>query len=77
MLTKGKVGRAVGTPVGFFVGFAGGLGAWMGIQGGLWGNKNQGAAIAALSGIVVAGTVGGYLLGNSVDKHWTAIEILP
>ena len=77
MLTKGKMGRIVGTPVGFVVGFAGGLGAWIGIQGGLWGNENQGAAAAALIGIAAAGTVGGYLLGNSVDKHWTAVEILP
>jgi hypothetical protein len=78
MLTKGKVGRAVGTPVGFVVGFAGGIGAVLGIQGVLpFGDKNQGAAAAALIGIAAAGTVGGYFLGNSVDKHWTAIEILP
>jgi uncharacterized protein YcfJ len=28
-------------------------------------------------GIGAAGTVAGYFIGNSVDKHWTAIEILP
>ena len=77
MQTKGKVGRIVGTPVGFVVGFAGGIGAVLGIQGGLFGDKNQGAAAAALIGITAAGTVAGYFLGNSVDKHWTAIEILP
>ena len=77
MQTKGKVGRAVGTPVGFLVGGAGGVGAWMGIQGGLWGNENQGAAAAALIGITAAGTVGGYFLGNSIDKQWTVIEVLP
>ena len=77
MQTKGKVGRIVGTPVGFVVGFAGGIGAVLGIQGGLFGDKNQGAAAAALIGLAAAGTVGGYFLGNSVDKHWTAIEILP
>jgi hypothetical protein len=77
MQTKGKVGRAVGTPVGFLVGGAGGVGAWMGIQGGLWGNKNQGAAATALIGITAAGTVAGYFLGNSIDKQWTVIEVLP
>jgi len=39
--------------------------------------KNQGAAAAALIGITAAGTVGGYFLGNSIDKQWTVIEILP
>jgi hypothetical protein len=77
MQIKGKVGRAVGTPVSFVVGLAGGLGAWIGIQGGLWGNENQGAAAAALIWITAAGTVAGYSLGNSIDKQWTVIEILP
>jgi hypothetical protein len=77
MQTKGKVGRAVGTPVGFVVGFAGGIGAVIGIQGGLFGDKNQGAAATALIGIAAAGTVAGYFLGNSIDKQWTVIEILP
>jgi hypothetical protein len=75
--TKGKVGRIVGTPVGFVVGFAGGIGAVIGIQGGLFGDKNQGAAATALIGIAAAGTVAGYFLGNSIDKQWTVIEILP
>ena len=77
MQTKGKVGRIVGTPVGFAVGFTAGVGAVMGIGGGFLRNDNQGAATAALIGIAAAGTVGGYFLGNSIDKHWTAIEILP
>ena len=78
MLTKGKVGRAVGTPVGFVVGFAGGIGAVLGIQGVVpFGDKNQGAAAVALIGLTAAGTVAGYLIGNSADKRWTAIEILP
>jgi hypothetical protein len=34
-------------------------------------------AAAAAIWIMAAGTVGGYFLGNSVDKHWTTIEILP
>jgi uncharacterized protein YcfJ len=67
----------VGTPVGFVVGFAGGIGAVIGIQGGLFGDKNQGAAATALIGIAAAGTVAGYFLGNSIDKQWTVIEILP
>jgi len=77
MQTKGKVGRIVGTPVGFAVGFTAGVGAAIGIGGGFLRNDNQGAATAALIGIAAAGTVGGYFLGNSIDKHWTAIEILP
>jgi hypothetical protein len=77
MQTKGKVGRAVGTPVGFVVGFAGGLGAWIGIQGGILNNNNPTGAAAALIGLAAAGTVGGYFIGNSVDKRWTAVEILP
>jgi hypothetical protein len=77
MQTKGKLGRIVGTPVGFAVGFTAGVGAAIGIGGGFLRNNNQGAATAALIGIAAAGTVGGYFLGNSIDKHWTAIEILP
>ena len=77
MQTKGKVGRIVGTPVGFVVGGGAGLGAWVGIQGGLWGNNNPTGAAAAWIGIAAAGTVGGYFIGNSADRHWTAIEILP
>jgi hypothetical protein len=77
MQTKGKVGRIVGTPVGFAVGFTAGVGAAIGIGGGFLRNDNQGADTAALIGIAAAGTVGGYFLGNSIDKHWTAIEILP
>jgi hypothetical protein len=77
MQTKGKVGRAVGIPVGFVVGFAGGLGAWIGIQGGILNDKNPTAATVAWIGLAAAGTVGGCFLGNSIDKQWTVIEILP
>jgi hypothetical protein len=77
MQTKGKVGRSVATPMGFLVGFGAGLGAAVAIQGGILNNNNPTGAAAAWIGLAAAGTVGGYLLGNSVDKHWTAIEILP
>jgi hypothetical protein len=75
--TKGKVGRAVGTPVGFVVGFGAGLGAAIVIDGGILNDNNPTGAAVAWIGLAAAGTVAGYLLGNSVDKHWTAIEILP
>ena len=77
METKGKVGRTVGTPLGFFVGGGAGLGAWIGIQGGILNNNNPSGAAAALVGLTAAGTVAGYLIGNSVDKRWTPVEILP
>jgi hypothetical protein len=77
MQTKGKVGRIVGTPLGFVVGgVAGGFSAVV-IGGGLGSNNNPDWAATAGFGIAAAGTVGGYFIGNSVDKHWTAIEILP
>ena len=76
MQTKGKVGRLVGTPLGFVVGAVIGLLAAIGIEGGLFSDNNPEAAAAAAIGITALGTVGGYLLGNSTDKHWTAVEIL-
>ena len=70
MQTKGKVGRIMGTPVGFAVGaVVGGISAVV-IGGSDW-------AVTAFAGITAVGTAGGYLLGNSVDKHWTPVEILP
>ena len=77
MQTKSKVGRIVGTPVGLALGFTAGVGAAIGIAGGFLRNDNQGAATAALIGIAAAGTVGGYFIGNAIDKRWTAVEILP
>jgi hypothetical protein len=77
MQTKGKVGRSVATPMGLLVGAGAGVGAWIGIQGGILNNDNPTGATVALIGITAAGTVGGYFIGNSVDKHWTPVEILP
>jgi len=77
METKGKAGRIVATPIGFVVGAGAGFGAALLIQGGLLNNNNPTGAAAAWIGIAAAGTVGGYLLGNAVDKHWTPVEILP
>jgi hypothetical protein len=76
MQTKGKAFRILGTFVGSAGGLAGGLGAAIGIQGGIFDNKNQGQAAAALCGIWAGGTVVGYLAGNAADKHWTPVEIL-
>ena len=77
MQTKGKVGRTVGTPLGFVMGAGAGLGAAIAIQGGILNNNNPTGAAVAWVGLAAAGTVGGYLIGNSVDKHWTPVEILP
>jgi uncharacterized protein YcfJ len=35
-----------------------------------------GTGFGAWIGLAAAGTVGGYFIGNSVDKHWTPVEIL-
>jgi hypothetical protein len=43
----------------------------------VFGSKGSGATDAAFLGIWAAGTAGGYLLGNSADRHWTPVEILP
>jgi hypothetical protein len=40
-------------------------------------NDRPAAAGAAFVGIAAAGVVGGYFAGNALDKHWTAIEIVP
>ncbi len=77
MQTKGKVGRIVGTPLGLIVGgVVGGVAALV-IEGGLFNDDNPAGAATALIGITALGTVGGYLLGNAADKHWTPVEILP
>ena len=77
MQTKAKAGRIVGTVLGAGGGFAGGVGAAIGIEGGIWGNKHDSAAGAAIVGITVAGAVGGFFVGNAVDKRWTPVEIEP
>jgi hypothetical protein len=77
MQTKGRVGRSVGTPVGFVVGFGAGLGAAIVIDGGILSDNNPTGAAVAWIGLAAAGTVAGYFLGNSIDKQWTVIEILP
>lgn len=77
MQTKGKGFRILGTLVGSVGGLAAGIGAWIGIQGGVLNNNNPGPAAAALFGFWAGGTVGGYLVGNAADKHWTPVEILP
>ncbi len=68
MRAKGKAFRIVGTTLGSFVGLvAGAMAAW-GIRGG--------RANAAVVGIWSGGTVGGYFLGNALDKNWRPVEIV-
>ena len=70
MLKTGWVYRAVLTPLGTIVGLVCGIGAGYGSQG-------SGKQAAAVVGPWAAGIAGGYLLGNSADRHWTSVEIHP
>ena len=81
MRTKGKMGRAILTSLGAIVGVGGGIAtAYFGVdQCDFFGCRKDrpiAAGVAAV-GITAAGVVGGYFAGNALDKHWTAIEILP
>lgn len=75
--TKGQKFRVIGTAVGALGGIGGGLAAAVNIQGGILGNRNQGAAVGAFAAITAGATVAGYLAGNAADKRSTTIEILP
>jgi hypothetical protein len=81
MQTEGKTGRIVLTSLGTVLGITGGAAtAAFGIQGCdifTCRNNRPIAAGAAWIGIAAAGVAGGYFAGNALDKHWTAIEILP
>jgi len=70
MLRKGWTYRAVLTPLGAIVGLVCGVGA-------TFGSKGSGKSAAVFAGLSAAGIAGGYLLGNSADRHWTSVEILP
>ena len=70
MLKKGWAYRAVLTPLGAFGGLVCGIGA-------TFGSKGSGKSAAGFAGLWAAGIAGGYLLGNSADRHWTSVEILP
>ncbi len=68
MRNKGKAFRIAFTTLGSFVGLvAGAMAAW-----GSRGDRANGIAIGIWSG----GTVGGYFLGNALDKNWTPVEIV-
>lgn len=75
MRTKGKAFRILGTVLGSGAGMVAGAFAAFGIQGGILGNRNQGAAAAAFCGIWAGGTIAGYFAGNAADKRWTPVEI--
>jgi len=83
MQTKGKTGRILLTSLGTIVtGLAGYAVAEYGIdQCNFWSSYcphgHSAGAGAAAFGITAVGVVGGYFAGNALDKHWTAIEILP
>ncbi len=68
MRNKGKAFRIAFTTLGSFVGLvAGAMAAW-----GSRGGRADGIAI----GVWTGGTVGGYFLGNALDKNWTPVEIV-
>jgi hypothetical protein len=69
MNAKTKRFRIIATALGSGLGLVGGCAAAIGIQGGLFGNQNQGQAAAAVIGIWAGGTAGGYLLGNAADRR--------
>ena len=81
MQTKGKLGRVALTSVGAILGVGGGVAtAFFGVENcDIFACRNDrpAAAAAAFVGIAAAGVVGGYFAGNALDKHWTAIEIVP
>ena len=83
METKGKTGRILLTSLGTIVtGLTGYAVAEYGIdQCSFWSSYcphgHSAGAGAAAFGITAVGVVGGYFAGNVLDKHWTAIEILP
>ena len=83
MQTKSKTGRILLTSLGTIVtGLTGYAVAEYGIdQCSFWSSYcphgHSAGAGAAAFGITAVGVVGGYFAGNVLDKHWTAIEILP
>jgi hypothetical protein len=83
MQTEGKTGRILLTSLGTIVtGLTGYAVAEYGIdQCSFWSSYcphgHSAGAGAAAFGITAVGVVGGYFAGNVLDKHWTAIEILP
>jgi hypothetical protein len=83
MQTKGKTGRAVMTILGALAGVGGGAAVLASYNHclPLFGPCSQkysvGIGAAAFVGVAAAGVAGGYFAGNALDKHWTAIEIVP
>jgi hypothetical protein len=75
--TKRAIYRVIGTTVGSILGLVGGAVCGILVNGGILSNDHEGAAAATFIGIWGAGTAGGYLIGNSADKRWTPIEIVP
>jgi hypothetical protein len=83
MQTKGKTGRVVLTTLGALVGVGGGAF--------LADSSNHCTALftpcpkssvgvgsgSAFAAVAAVGTAVGYFAGNALDKHWTAIEIVP
>ena len=66
------IAGAVAVPVGVLIGY-GRVGC--GVMSECFGHSTAGGVGAV--GISAAGIAGGYIAGNALDKHWTAIEIVP
>jgi hypothetical protein len=83
MQTKGKTGRAVLTTLGALAGVGGGAAVLasynhcLPLFGPCSKKHSVGIGAAAFVGIPAAGVAVGYLVGNALDKRWTAIEIVP
>jgi hypothetical protein len=73
---KGVKFRVIGTALGVIAGAAAGAGSYFAIQGGIFSDNNTGGAAVAFFAATAVGATGGYLIGNSGDKHWTPVVVL-
>ncbi len=70
-----ETNRVGGRVLGVVVGALGGM-----VAGGeivAHGNQGEGAAVSTFLAVSVAGSVGGYFTGKSVDRHTTLIRVAP
>jgi hypothetical protein len=69
--TKGVGGRVLGVVVGALAGMVGGA------EIAAHSDTREAAAVSTFLGVAVAGSVGGYYAGKSVDRHTTIIRVTP
>jgi hypothetical protein len=69
--TKGTGGRILGVVVGVLVGMVAG-----GEIDAHASRFNEAAAVGTFTGVSIAGAVGGYYVGRSVDRHTTIIRVI-